>query len=455
MQIWSAEIKEIEKFHKSFTGQFPEIDKEMRHLIITDDPNVIMLYSRRCLEVIITDLCECELKRPRKTEPLKGVIEKLNKEGKVPSHIITSMDHLNGLSAYGTHPKDFDPEQVRPVLIYLATVFKWYLKYKNIEPQPVNGKSEKKGETGLREQEYSLTEKGIILGHNGPVNFDTIETLLINLKKAQEFKNINKTVAKRVYAIIVECLENISKHSLKKSGNENFPDPYLSVKKQQDEIIIVAGNPVSKDNKKRMEWRLNQINDLDEAGLKALYDEKINRQIKPENGAGLGFIIMALKSGSKIGYSFPEKDSPCAFVEIQIRVRDIFPKTLIIKQTSSSPRINFDLEKNIFEVSGESRPHDVPKFFEVVLNWLDQFSKRLDSLDNSSEPLVFNFNFEYFNSLSAKYILDLFKQLANIRLKGKNIIVKWYFEEDDMDMLEAGKEMSRIAKIPFEYIQKD
>jgi TolB-like protein/Tfp pilus assembly protein PilF len=89
-----------------------------------------MLYSRRCLEVIIADLCECELKRPRQTEPLKGIIDKLHKEGKVPAHIITSMHGLNDLSTYGTHPKDFDPEQVKPVLINLDIIIKWYLKYK-------------------------------------------------------------------------------------------------------------------------------------------------------------------------------------------------------------------------------------------------------------------------------------------------------------------------------------
>ena len=73
----------------------PDLEKELAQLIRTEDPNVIMLYSRRCLEVIITDLCECELKRPRKTEPLKGIIDKLNKEEKVPSHIIASMHSLN------------------------------------------------------------------------------------------------------------------------------------------------------------------------------------------------------------------------------------------------------------------------------------------------------------------------------------------------------------------------
>ena len=131
MSIWSSEIKELQKLYESFKSQLPDLEKELERLLKTDDENIILVYSRRCLEVIITDLCECELKRPRKTEPLKGIIDKLNKEEKVPSNIITSMDHLNSLSAYGAHPKDFDPEQVKPVLVNLDIIIKWYLKYKD------------------------------------------------------------------------------------------------------------------------------------------------------------------------------------------------------------------------------------------------------------------------------------------------------------------------------------
>ncbi|MGD0342808.1 MAG: hypothetical protein ABSA76_13980, partial [Bacteroidales bacterium] len=139
MTIWIAEIKELEKLYESLKGRFTELEKELEQLIKTQDANVVMLYSRRCLEIIVTELCENELKRPRKTEPLKGIIDKLHKEEKVPSHIISSMYGLNELSTYGTHPKDFDPEQVKPVLVNLDIIIKWFLKYKNtgidIEPK--------------------------------------------------------------------------------------------------------------------------------------------------------------------------------------------------------------------------------------------------------------------------------------------------------------------------------
>ena len=156
MPIWSSEIKELERLYESIKGQSPDLEKELEQLIKFDDPNVILLYSRRCLEVIITDLCECELNRPRKTEPLKGIIDKLYKEEKVPSHIITSMHGLNDLSTYGTHPKDFDPEQVKPVLNNLDIIIKWYLKYKKIV---AISKTEGEGDKGQLRDELIKEEK--------------------------------------------------------------------------------------------------------------------------------------------------------------------------------------------------------------------------------------------------------------------------------------------------------
>jgi hypothetical protein len=169
MQIWSTEIKELESLYTSIKGKFPELEKELEQLIGTKDANVVMLYSRRCLEVIITDLCEVELKRPRKTEPLKGIIDKLLHEEKVPAYIITSMHGLNDLSTFGTHPKDYDPEQVKPVLNNLTTIIKWYLKYKNIEADKTVLKKQDNHHIISGNQDYSISnhiskpEKSIVV----------------------------------------------------------------------------------------------------------------------------------------------------------------------------------------------------------------------------------------------------------------------------------------------------
>jgi len=143
------------------------LEKELVQLLETKDANVVMLYSRKCLEVIITDLCESELKRPSKTEPLKGIIDKLSHEEKVPSHIIASMQNLNSLSTFGAHPKEFDPEQVKPVLSNLTIIIKWYLKYKEtqatIKPEEEEAKEATKATDASTEKIQKPKKKLILL----------------------------------------------------------------------------------------------------------------------------------------------------------------------------------------------------------------------------------------------------------------------------------------------------
>jgi hypothetical protein len=129
-------------------------------------------------------------------------------------------------------------------------------------------------------------------------------------------------------------------------------------------------------------------------------------------------------------------------------------RKLIFKKTESSPTVILDPDSNVFEISGESRPADVGAFYGEILRWMDDYSRYLLESQNSPDPVVFNFDLEYFNSSSAKYILDFCKQVASVRSKGKSIEVKWKYEEDDIDILEAGKEMSRISKLPFEFVMK-
>jgi len=208
MSIWSAEIKELERLNDSLNGKSPLLEKEMGLLLKTEDENVAMLYSRRCLEVIVTNLCETELKRPRKTEPLKGIIDKLNKEEKVPSYIITSMHGLNSLSTYGAHPKDFDPDQVKPALSNLAIIVKWYLAQKGIEIPTKPLSTEEKAITGGRKQTRKTTklEKSVAVLpfiNDSPDQENTyfingvMEEILNNLQKIKALRVISRTSAEK------------------------------------------------------------------------------------------------------------------------------------------------------------------------------------------------------------------------------------------------------------------
>jgi TolB-like protein len=73
------------------------------------------------------------------------------------------MHSLNSLSTFGTHPKDFDPEQVKPVLVNLDIVIKWYLKYKetgiDIKTKPAEAIRQKVKSTGDTKKNITISRK--------------------------------------------------------------------------------------------------------------------------------------------------------------------------------------------------------------------------------------------------------------------------------------------------------
>jgi len=293
------------------------------------------------------------------------------------------------------------------------------------------------------------------LDYTGEVDYLTIDQLLNELKNTSEYKELDKTTAKRVYSILVECLENIAKHSVKISHRNSNTEPSISAGKLNEKIIIKASNPIWDSRKEKLAAVLNLVNELDDASLTYLYEDKINGKSKSDNnGARLGFILIRLKSGNKIDFSFTSIDRNHSHFDLHILVNKYTMRKLIIEQTSSSPKVILDPDKNIFEISGESRPPDVAGFYGEILNWFDDYSSFLVKSPVVKEPVVFDLDFDYFNSSSAKYILDFCKQIASVRSKGKNIGVNWHYEKEDNDMLEAGKEMSRISKFPFDYVQR-
>jgi|LakMenEpi03Aug12_release.lakeMendotaPanAssembly.Ray.scaffolds.fasta_scaffold1060896_2 hypothetical protein len=130
---------------------------------------------------------------------------------------------------------------------------------------------------------------------------------------------------------------------------------------------------------------------------------------------------------------------------------------LILESTENTPGIILDHNKNFLEFIGESRPEDVKKFFTPIFDWLDTYKNHLYFLADKSGSTInvdCNFKMEYFNSSSAKYILDLFMKLGEIN-KGNsnvNVNVNWHYNEMDEDMKDAGEEFEKLTGLKFNLV---
>ncbi len=116
--------------------------------------------------------------------------------------------------------------------------------------------------------------------------------------------------------------------------------------------------------------------------------------------------------------------------------------------SAKTPTVNFEPENGILEMKGRSIPENAIDFFKPIVDWLDEYSKQSKKITQA------NIQLEYFNTSSSKCILDIFKKLESINKQDdKEVIINWYYEEDDEDMLEAGEDYQSILKIPFKMIE--
>jgi hypothetical protein len=163
----------------------------------------------------------------------------------------------------------------------------------------------------------------VFLEYHGPIDFEYMDFLLERLKSTSEFMILNKTTRKKVYSIFSECLDNILHYSLKPSSLNEVKPPYVSIGKEQDKIVIQTRNPVSDRVIEVLDARLEEINQLDKEELKVKYAERINRELrKDETSAGLGFMLMVLKSGNRLEYNFSRDDDNIVYFDLKITVNN-------------------------------------------------------------------------------------------------------------------------------------
>ena len=121
-------------------------------------------------------------------------------------------------------------------------------------------------------------------------------------------------------------------------------------------------------------------------------------------------------------------------------------ETLVIIESNLTPSISFDAEQGILDLKGRSIPENSLEFYQPVYEWLDAY------VENPNSKTVVNVQFDYFNTSSSKCILDILKRIDKIEAKGHDVLIKWYYDESDEDMMEAGEDYGDLLDAPFELL---
>lgn len=98
---------------------------------------------------------------------------------------------------------------------------------------------------------------------------------------------------------------------------------------------------------------------------------------------------------------------------------------LNIDATSRTPAVVIDNDAHLFTLSGESYPEDISGFYgplRVALN---------EALEQAETDFKVEIKLVYFNSSSARVLMEIMDQMDEKAGEGKNIIVQWYCDPDD------------------------
>ena len=125
-------------------------------------------------------------------------------------------------------------------------------------------------------------------------------------------------------------------------------------------------------------------------------------------------------------------------------------RDLILAATDSTPEVILNLKDNTFDFSGVSYAENANAFYEPIFDWLVEY----DSFIQNTKPtkITCNYKFEYLNSASYIVVRDIAEKLLEITEKiNVPLELNWFYEKEDIDMLELAKEFEYLLDMKINY----
>ena len=161
--------------------------------------------------------------------------------------------------------------------------------------------------------------------YRGDISSDQINITLMEIEEKLTEASTDLKVKKKIYNIMVECLQNLFHHSdevpvdLVATIGKRFGT--IIIRKLEDRFQLVVGNFVATDKIKFLSEKIDKLNSLSTDELKEMYKFILNYQkLSSKGGGGLGLIDIARKSEEKLGYKFYQYNESFYFYRLDIFV---------------------------------------------------------------------------------------------------------------------------------------
>ena len=115
--------------------------------------------------------------------------------------------------------------------------------------------------------------------------------------------------------------------------------------------------------------------------------------------------------------------------------------------TDKTPLVELDAAQGVLRISGTSIPENADGFYAPLFDLVESYAAAPAQRTRISVAL------DYFNSSSAKYILDILKRMEDLHASGSSTVsMEWHHAQDDLDMEEAGRDYGELLEFPVKLV---
>lgn len=163
-----------------------------------------------------------------------------------------------------------------------------------------------------------MKEQHILLSFLG--DFDIVITdALLKLADSDKGTDEEIIIKKKVYKVMVECLENLCRHA--EIIEDSIAPSLFYLSKTDQFYYIISGNYIKNRNIDALKKKLDMLNGMNKSEMKQKYREVLSlRQLSEKGGAGVGIIDMAIKSENKLDYKFIPIDDSHSFYTFKVSI---------------------------------------------------------------------------------------------------------------------------------------
>jgi hypothetical protein len=171
--------------------------------------------------------------------------------------------------------------------------------------------------------EKLMAENNIYLLWCGHISPDVGKEVLSITETKLSDEVVESKLRKRVFSILVEILENLSKYSPGKEPERQYGMPVVMIKLVDKVYSLTTGNIILNAQVGHLKEKLDAINNYDKTGLKEFFIKSLMRQeINSDSTGNMGLIDMARKSGSKLDYQFERINELYSYYILTVKVKD-------------------------------------------------------------------------------------------------------------------------------------